>query len=97
MVVPKGNHNAYEELPDLVKELVTSGADEKGKRPKSKVSRDTLLRTHQKHLKLLSEGSVPVRNLILPLPYPPSRASVHNTATKLACLPHVYSKIRGLS
>jgi hypothetical protein len=77
--------NTYEEVPDLVKKFVNEAPDETGQRPKSKVSRDTLVRTHQRHLKLLSEGSVPIRSLVLPKPYPPARGSVHTTSTKTVC------------
>lgn len=81
MALPKDNRNTYEEQPDQAKDFIKAAPDEKGQRPKSKVSRDTLLRTHQRHLKLLSEGSVPVRSLILPEPYPPARCSVQATSS----------------
>jgi hypothetical protein len=82
MALPKDTHNTYEEHPDQAKEFIKNTPDEKGQRPRSKVSRDTLLRTHQRHLKFLSEGSVlPVRNLILPRPYPPARCTVPATSS----------------
>ncbi|KAF1974011.1 SET domain-containing protein [Bimuria novae-zelandiae CBS 107.79] len=76
MALHSSPKNTYEEEPDLAKNFANETPDEKGQRPKSKVSRDTLVRTHQRHLKLLSEGSVPIRNLILPNPYPPSHRSI---------------------
>ncbi|KAL5389800.1 hypothetical protein DPSP01_002289 [Paraphaeosphaeria sporulosa] len=82
MALSTGINNTYEEVPDLAKEFVNKAPDETGQRPKFKVSRDTLVRTHQRHLKLLSEGSVPVRSLVLPKPYPPARGLVETTSTK---------------
>ncbi|KAF2440987.1 SET domain-containing protein [Karstenula rhodostoma CBS 690.94] len=82
MKLSAGFRNTYEEVPDLAKKFVNEAPNETGQRPKSKVSRDALVRTHQRHLKLLSEGSVPVRSLVLPKPYPPARGSVHATSTK---------------
>ncbi|KAJ4344790.1 uncharacterized protein N0V89_012534 [Didymosphaeria variabile] len=49
------NRSTYEEVPDLAKKFINEAPVETGQRPKSKVSRDTLVRTHQRHLKLLSE------------------------------------------
>jgi hypothetical protein len=93
MAFPTEQHNTYEEVPDLVKAFVNEAPDQTGQRPRSKVSRDTLVRTHQRHLKLLSQGSVPIRSLILPKPYPPARGSVHTTSTKTVstnALSHMY-------
>lgn len=85
MIVPKGHRNTYEEIPDQLKDLVDNGVDEKGQRPKSRASRDSLMRAHELHLKLLSEGNVPTRNLILPLPYRPSRASIWDESIEKVC------------
>lgn len=82
MALHSGPQNTYEEVPDLAKNFIKEAPDERGQRPKSKVSRDTLLKIHQKHLKLLTEGGVPVRNLTLPKPYPPARNSIHATSRK---------------
>ncbi|KAL1595846.1 hypothetical protein SLS60_009536 [Paraconiothyrium brasiliense] len=82
MALTTGSRNTYEEVPDLAKKLINEAPAETGQRPKSKVSRDTLVRTHQRHLKLLSEGSVPIRSLILPKPYPPARGSIHTNSKK---------------
>ncbi|KAJ4301243.1 hypothetical protein N0V90_003334 [Kalmusia sp. IMI 367209] len=86
MALPKGYRNTYEEAPDLAKDFIKEAPDEKGQRPKSKVSRDTLLRTHQRHLKLLSEGNVPIRNLVLPYPYPPARGPIYTTSKNVVHL-----------
>ncbi|KAL5397756.1 hypothetical protein PMIN02_002044 [Paraphaeosphaeria minitans] len=82
MVSFAGVNNTYEEVPDLAKKFINDASNETGQRPKSKVSRGTLVRTHQQHLKLLSEGSVPVRSLVLPKPYPPARGWFAATSTK---------------
>ncbi|KAF2198011.1 SET domain-containing protein [Delitschia confertaspora ATCC 74209] len=65
-------HNTYEESPERLKELFQNADNIKGRRPNSKQSRNSLLSTHERHLKLLSEGNLPVKTIILPPPYPPS-------------------------
>lgn len=86
MIVPKNFRNTYEESPERLKDIVKDG-EENGQHPKSKPSRDTLVKNHERHLQLLAEGNVPVRNMILPLPYPPSRASIQNNTHHKVSLP----------
>lgn len=93
MILPKAFRNIYEESPDRLKELISDESEEKGSKPDSSSSREALLETHEQHLKSLLEGNVPVRNLILPLPYPPSRESLQESVQLVrkcfCCLPWI--------
>jgi hypothetical protein len=79
MILPNGLLNAYEDIPELVKKLVKDSWNEKGQQPKAAPSRQILIQRHKEHLKLLGEGNVPIRNVVLPLPYPPSRIPLGDT------------------
>jgi hypothetical protein len=67
--------NTYEEFPDELKETLQQAKKEHGLTPISKATREGPLHDHEWHLKFLSEGALPPRNLILPPPYPPSQTS----------------------
>ncbi|CAO2648748.1 Nn.00g096970.m01.CDS01 [Neocucurbitaria sp. VM-36] len=75
MARPDPVRNIYEDFPDELKEL-SKGGNERGARPSASAHRDTLLHDHTWHLKFLAEGTMPPRNLVLPPPYPPSKASM---------------------
>ncbi|KAF2181585.1 hypothetical protein K469DRAFT_740787 [Zopfia rhizophila CBS 207.26] len=75
----KNHRNTYEESPERLKDLVKNSADMKGQRSPSKPTRSGLLREHERHLKMLTDGSLPVKNMLLPLPYPPSRVSLKDS------------------
>jgi hypothetical protein len=79
MILPNGLQNAYEDIPEHVKELVKNSRSEKGQRLMAAPSRQTLVQRHKEHLKLLGEGNVPIRNIVLPLPYPPSCVLLEDT------------------
>jgi hypothetical protein len=74
----KTTRNSYEENPDRLKDLLKKSDTYKKPRPPLRPRRDLLLKEHAAQLKLLAEGSVPVRSFVLPLPYPPSRISITN-------------------
>ncbi|KAF2876203.1 hypothetical protein BDV95DRAFT_218944 [Massariosphaeria phaeospora] len=76
MLLPKSFHNNYEESPDRLKELTEDVKSERGQQPSSRASPDALLKNHEWHLQLFSDGNLPIKNFILPLPYPPSRVSI---------------------
>ena len=80
MILSNGVQNAYEDVPEHLKDLIKNVRSQKGGRPKSTPSREALVQKHKEHLKLLGEGKVPVRNVILPLPYPPSRMTVKDSS-----------------
>ncbi|KAF2280773.1 SET domain-containing protein [Westerdykella ornata] len=77
----KPTRHSYEESPERLKELFKTPAETKPTPSPAKISRDQLLKEHQVQLKLLSEGNVPVRTFVLPLPYPPSRISLRNVSS----------------
>jgi hypothetical protein len=79
--------NTYEESPDELVETLKSSKNDSGRKPKSTPSRDALLQDHVRHLKFLTEGPLPSRNFILPLPYPPSNTPISkSTWTHIADL-----------
>ena len=78
--------NTYEESPDELVETLKSSEIDRGRKPRGTPSRDALLQDHVRHLKLLTEGPLPPKKFILPLPYPPSNTPIKFTRTHIADL-----------
>lgn len=79
--------STYEEAPEQLRDLIKSPSSEKGAKPSSRSSKNALLSAHNSNLVLLSKGNVPVKNFILPEPYPPSRIAITNgTETQITNL-----------
>ncbi|KAF2112352.1 hypothetical protein BDV96DRAFT_649151 [Lophiotrema nucula] len=76
MIVPKSFKNTYEEPPDRLRDLVKTALEDGELQQNS--SRDRLLSDHELHVKLLSQGNLPTKNMILPVPYIPSRVSIQD-------------------
>jgi hypothetical protein len=68
---PQALQNTYEVPAENLVNITKNGPDETGQKPEQFPTRDTLLKTHEQNVKLLTEGNVPIRNIILPRPYPP--------------------------
>ena len=95
MAPPKPFRNTYEESPDRLQSQLKSGKIETHRKPSSRVSRDTLLRNHEAHLQQLAAGNMPVRNMVLPLPYPPARARLGDVRCKMVCHPACSTNVCG--
>lgn len=65
--------NNYEEDPDECKERLERKDHHEGESHAARPTRSTLLKEHERHLKLLTSGAVGPRNFILPLPYSPAK------------------------
>jgi hypothetical protein len=78
MALPKNARNTYEDDPEKLKDLIKNGPNEEGQKPETLLSRQKLLDSHEKNLQFLRKGRFPMRNIILPLPYVPSRLSLHH-------------------
>lgn len=76
--------NIYEEAPDTLKDLVKHKLQVE-LRPPLGTPRNTLIRDHESQIKLLSQGNVPIRNFVLPLPYTPSRVSIEDPSCRKVC------------
>ncbi|ORY11442.1 hypothetical protein BCR34DRAFT_601385 [Clohesyomyces aquaticus] len=82
MILPKDFRNTYEEVPASLRDLYSQESPEKGSKPSSKLSRQSLLKSHQRHLAFLTEGPLPIRTLILPKPYAPSRKAIRDASSR---------------
>jgi hypothetical protein len=71
--------NTYEEFADELKETLAITETEKGQVPSTKASKETLLHDHDWHLMFLAKCAMPPRNIILPLPYQPSKTPLPDT------------------
>lgn len=73
--------NVYEESADRLKELFKHTASNRGQTlpTQSNKEKEILIKTHERQCKLLSDGHVPTKSFILPLPYPPSRFAIPNS------------------
>jgi hypothetical protein len=71
--------NTYEEFADELKDTLTIAEAENGQIPSNKASRETLPHDHDWHLMFLAKCALPPRNIILPLPYPPSKTPLQKT------------------
>ncbi|KAF2740323.1 hypothetical protein EJ04DRAFT_572175 [Polyplosphaeria fusca] len=80
MALPTTSRNTYEELPEQLKDF-QKNASTNGD-AQWKPSRGALLREHEAHMKILSQGSLPVKTMTLPLSYPPSRVSIHDSSCR---------------
>lgn len=78
------SRNTYEESPERLQEVVKNRLNSNDKMP-LKGSRRKLVREHEVNLKLLSEGNVPVRSFVLPLPYPPARITIEDASSRKVC------------
>jgi len=85
------NSSSYEESPDRLQELVKKASKERGQRPPVDISRSDLVEQHTHQLKLLTEGPLPIRNFVLPEPYPPARHGIHDASMRKVCnIQHAY-------
>ncbi|CAI6341510.1 unnamed protein product [Periconia digitata] len=89
MMIPKATENTYEVAADQLVKIIKNGPNKAGQTPDRLPSRETLVKTHEQNLKLLAEGNVPIRNIILPRPYPPSRVNLEDSAFEKVLLKHV--------
>ena len=78
-MLPQVLQNTYEIAAENLVNFAKNGPDETGQKPKQLPTRETLLKAHEQNVKLLTEGNVPIRNIILPRPYPPSRVNLVNS------------------
>jgi hypothetical protein len=69
---PQSYASTYEASPDGAKALLGRIKIQEGKIVTITPDLNALLEEHKMHLVYLNEGALPPRNLILPLPYPPS-------------------------